>query len=541
MRRATLAIPALMLLTTAVGAGQFDSTRAVEFVRLCRHTEEARPHLRNIYWALRLNRDCGAEFDAGPYANYVAKLQNRDGGFGFWAGDVSTPEATHAALAVLKHTDTPPRDAEACKAWLAAKLPEVSKDAKLHHDLHIEENVYHCLMALAAMDVVPSDLDEHLSLLRRGDGGWEIYLYFRAARAFGRDVGDRRAWIARVDELATYDCLHIRNAADRQGELEVMHMLGGTFSYGEWIRRNGARGGWQGPGEKLENQWRTRRAFKLLGVDPPPWMSNEVSQKLEIAPEPDGRFSAMPGLGSDPDLSVLVRKTLPDFARVATTQPGEQLQAILDKQAEEGYFQTAQPMQWWSDDEVLQHRLSVTSRLLTNMSLLGAKLARLDDATDWLEGVLVDHGEELSAGQIMRILECFETLGRQPKRREAIVPLVKRALGADAVLASRAMGILGEPPDPAAGEQAKRMLDSIRRADIPLEVSVLAGLLEVLDAGGAGYAHTDDFAARIAALQNPDGGVRRPYSPHSNLYDTLAAIRMARVLSRLQQRAVALE
>ena len=49
-------------------------------------------------------------------------------------------------------------------------------------------------------------------------------------------------------------------------------------------------------------------------------------------------------------------------------------------------------------------------------------------------------------------------------------------------------------------------------------------------------ANTKYFVGRLGELQNPDGGVPKPDSLHSNIFDTMAALRMAKLLPRLASR-----
>ena len=69
-----------------------------------------------------------------------------------------------------------------------------------------------------------------------------------------------------------------------------------------------------------------------------------------------------------------------------------------------------------------------------------------------------------------------------------------------------------------------------------METCMLAETFEALDAIGESYAGTEYFMELLGRLQNPDGGLRKPDSAHSNIYDTIAALRMAMVLPVLEDR-----
>ena len=125
--------------------------------------------------------------------------------------------------------------------------------------------------------------------------------------------------------------------------------------------------------------------------------------------------------------------------------------------------------------------------------------------------------------------------GARPQDSAELGRYFSERFSEDPISTIKALKMLGLKPELKHGvERLRVLLDCVRTSDIPTEISILAQTFEALVAMGADYAEVEYFRELIGRLQNPDGGVRKPDSAQSNIYDTIAALRMAELLPALQ-------
>ena len=518
-------------------AGGLDRPRALAFIEQCRNAPGRQPNLRLIYWRLKVCEAADAPFDAAPHRKHVLGLQNGDGGFGLWPKDASTADGTLAALTVLAGAD--PADKPGCVRYLQALLAAKAKAAKRYSDLIVQRDVHACLMGLSLLGSDVPGLDGYLKVLEQDGKPWGLYYRITAGRAFNRPLPDREGWIQKIDAQATEGYLQfLWSGQERHYALEAMHLLGGKFTYDYWIRAGSSRvrrapDGPAGLGT-LVGMWRTIRTAKLLGVEMP-WLAEWLAGSASIQPGPIGGFAAMPGLESDPwilpRLARLLPESIPAPKDVAALAAG-----WGNKQKDGGYYdtRTERSSRRFRESDPLTGLIDDTWQAVGALRVAGTKHKDREALLAWLGELLEKRREDLDAQDILRVLECFEMLGEKPKGAKALATYFQERFGGDLPGTVRALTLLGAKPHlPGAGKRLASMLDRVRVGKVPMELSVLAETVEALHALGEGYPHAAHFLDLLGRVQNADGGVCMPGSLHSNLYDTLAAVRMAKLLPDL--------
>ena len=527
-------------------AGEFDRQRAVEFVHLCRNTPDRQPNLLLIYWKLKVCEAAGEAFDVNPYAEYAAGLQNADGGFGTWPRDASTAEGTLAALTVLRAAGAGPKDKSACAANLQKCLDGQLGAAARYIDLVIIREMHACLMAMSMVDARPPRLDEALGYLERDGRPWGWYYRVTAGKAFNQPVNDPAAWIRKLDDLASVEYLRrIWRTEDRHCAIETMHLLGGTFTYGGWIGLASYEptSTPRGPNRlgQLEDAWRNVRMARLLKQETP-WLAQWLKDSASIEPSVVPGFAGMPGMETDPSITLRAARIVGEQAmKDEMSQPAA---AWLEKQKPDGYFEEEETKvsRWFTEVEQLQSRIDSTWKALTVLHLAGVEPKDRAPVIAWLNGIADKRRQDLTSHDILRVLECFELLGGQPAGGAGLAEHFRARFSNDAPAVVRLCMLLKIKPDlPGADARLINMLERVRQFDLaqpfdlPMEVGVLAEMVEAVDGLGASYPHADYIAALLGRMQRADGGFAKPGSDHSNLYDTLAAIRMSEALRRLMK------
>jgi len=543
MKRIIWAFVVVAAVANPLRAGGLDRPRAMAFIEQCRNAPHRQPNLRLIYWRLKVCEAADGPFDAAPYRKHVLGLQNGDGGFGLWPKDASTAEGTLAALKVLRKAGADPADKPGAVRYLQALLAAKAKAAKRYSDLTIQRDVHACLMGLSLLGSDVPGVAEYLKVLEQDGKPWGLYYRITAGRAFNRPLPDREGWIQKIDAQATEGYLQsIWSGQERQYALEAMHLLGGKFTYDHWIRASSYRvrrapDGPAGLGT-LVGMWRTIRTSKLLGVEMP-WLAEWLARSASIRPGPTGGFAAMPGLESDPWILPRLARLLPE----SVPAPND-LAALAagwrDKQKRGGYYDTRseRSSRWFRESAPLAGRIDDTWQAVGTLLAARAKHKDRKALLAWLGELLRNRRENLGSQDILRVLECFEMLGERPTDAKALAAYFEERFGGDLPATVRALTLLGAKPHlPGAGKRLASMLDRVRVGKVPMELSVLAETVGALDALGEGYPHAAHFLDLLGRVQNADGGVCMPGSLHSNLYDTLAAVRMAKLLPNLAPRS----
>ena len=524
-------------------AGEFDRQRAVEFVNLCRNVPDRQPNLLLIYWKLKLCDAAGEAFDAKPYAEYVASLQNPDGGFGTWPRDASAGEGALAAVTVLGAAGLAPKTKSACSAWLENRLDSQLAAAGEFTDLVIMREMHACLMAMSMAGARPTRLDEALAALERDGRPWGWYYRVTAGNAFGRPVADPAEWIRKLDALAADEYMRrVWKWEDRHFALETMHLLGGTFAYRDWIvlgtyePLNTPRG----PNRllRLIDGWRNVRMARLLKQDTP-WLAKWLKESGSIEPANVPGFAGMPGM--ETDVSVTLRAARIVGEQTLKDAMGRPAADWLEKQKPDGYFAETEEevSRWFTEVEQLEARIDGTWKALTALHLAGIQPKDRPALAAWLNGVVDKRRQDLTSDDVLCVLECFELIGEQPAVGPALAGYFRTRFVNDAPAVVRMCRFMKIKPElPGADARLIAMLgrvrefDPARSFDMPMELGVMAEIVDALDGLGAANPHAAELNTLLGRLQRPDGGFAKPGSEHSNLYDTLAGIRMADILKR---------
>jgi len=489
---------------------------------------------------MKVHQAAEKDFDPTPYLAHVRSLQNKDGGFGLWPKDVSTAEGTLAALTILQKAQARAPDRAACLKYLNAHLAATAEAAAKCSDLAIQRDLHRCLISLSILGAEVPKLQQYLKILEQDGQAWGIYYRLSAAKAFGRPLTDQ-AWIKKLDALATESYLGTSwTHGDRHYALEAMDLLGGKFTYARRIRA-GTRGlhrpPWDGAQPSaLISAWRKIRMARLLGAKTP-WLEAWLKKSASIKPEPVGGYAVIPGILGEPRASYLAFRLLQ--ARGAAKPAPDLARRWQDKQQKGGYYESAPQKlsRWFTESDRLGRRISETWAAISAIQIAGKAPADRKALVGWLIDLLAKHRDDLPCQQVLRILECFEMLGQRPQNGEELVEYFRKEFGSDLKATIRAMGIMGVKPDlDNAGDRLSAIPDRVRVFGIPIEVSVLAETFEALDAIGEDYAGAEYFLDRLGRMQNPDGGLHKPESAHSNIYDTIAALRMAKLLPALEAR-----
>ena len=513
---------------------------ALRFVELCRNTPERQPNLSLIYWRLKIREAAEKDFDAARYAPYVAGLQNKDGGFGLWPKDVSTAQGTLFALTVLAKAGTEATDQPACVKYLKSCLAQEAAMAKWASDIVVQREIYSSLVGLALLGAEVGELDRYLALLEQDDQAWGIYYRVSAAKAFGRPIADPGRWIERLKELAANQKeLGVWLLEDKHYALEAASLLDAEADDFEKVRKHVRMRPYRPWGRNLSQRfvqtWRYVRMSKLLGRDLD-WLDDWVERMVSIEPVPVGGYGAVPGTGNSGDASILARRLLRDISALEA-QPAL-AEDWREKQTPEGYYQSSpERRRRWTESEVLGLRIDETLQALRTLSLAGVEPADPDALIQWLNELAGEQSEDLDAGRIMELLECFSILGRRPENASQVAERLQARFEEDPVMMAEILSVTGAQGNrPQIAKRLRAMLDRVRYADLPIEVSVLARTCRALDSLDEGYGETAFFLRRLDRYQNPDGGVRKPENPHSNIFDTIAALRLSKLLPTLQSR-----
>ncbi len=525
------------LMAGPVWAEELDQQRALEFIEQCRNVGDRKPNLRKIYWKLRVCEAAEKPFDVAVYANYIVGLQNVDGGFGLWPKDVSTPEATLMAVTVLKKAQAEPADKTTCVNYLKSCLESNAKRAQVYSDLLIQRDIHACLISLSLLGAELPELDKYLKILEEDGQPWGIYYRITAELAFGRPVSKREVWVKKLDKTTAENLGYSWSSNDNHYALEAMQLLGELSRDVQTLQTDTADP--EGEPWNLVDAWRRLRRAKLLKLQLnglKTWLEKPIS----IKPEPVGGYGPMPGLGGDSRASFLAYRFLRQ--RGVAVQAGPELaKQWQDKQQQGGFYESSamEFSKWFTKADQLPRRIDETWQALIAFELSGTEPANRQALVGWLSEVLDKHRDELRSKHLLRILECFQMLGEQPGNSPQLAEHLEQRFERDPHLRIRTLAGLGEDMKSAkgAGDHSRELLDRVRVLDIPMEISVLAQMFETLNAIGEDYAGTEYFLELLARLQNPDGGLSKPDSTHSNIYDTIAALRMAEVLAVLEIRA----
>ncbi len=539
MRKLTVLLLGVLALVAKPLSGEpFNPQRAMEFIEQCHNISARQPNPLRIFQKTRIFQALQKPFDTSMYVEYVQSLQNPDGGFGLWAKDVSTPEATHAVLTILAQAKSGATNPTACTQYLNSVLVELAQSAQRYHDLDIQRDVYRCLMSLSLLGKRPGELEKYLKILEQDDQPWGMYYRLTAGTAFGHKPVDSKAWIKRLDELATERYTkNLWGGVDKYYALEVMHLLGGKFTDIDSIRKNVD---WldQKPWDIIW-AWRQIRMAKILGAKTP-WVESWLKESCSIEPGPVGGYAAMPGMETDVGATLLMRRWQKGRGKtVPVPQMGNKWQGM---QRKEGYYLSfsEKDRPFWFPQPTEKSRLAFeiyqTWEAVASLSLASGEPDDRKALLGWLNNVLAKRRDELLSIQFICALECFEMLGASPEHPDELVQAIRERIGSDPQ-AVRALKILSaKPKSSKAGQNLTLFLDRTRVLAIPIEVSVLGTKFEVLDILGEDYAGSDYFLDLLGRLQNPDGGIRRPMSVHSNFHDTTAAIQLAKRLEKFKAR-----
>ena len=537
MRKLTiLLLGVLALLAKPLSADPFNPQRAMEFIEQCRNTPSRQPNLLRIYWKGKVLQVLQKPFDAAAYVEHVQSLQNPDGGFGIWAKDVSTPEATLAGLTILAQGKAGATNPTACVQYLNSALVGLAQSARRYHDLDIQRDVYRCLMSLSLLGKRPVELEKYLKILEQDDQPWGMYYRLTAGRTFGQKPVDSKVWIKRLNELAADRYVkHLWNMTDKHYALEMMHLLGGKFTDPDSIRKS-TRWLDKEPWGGFPDAWRKIRMAKLVGVKTP-WVESWLKKSDSIKPKPVGGYAVMPGMETDLGATLLVRRWKKSRGK---TVPVPQMAAKWKgKQRKDGYylsFSEKEPPTWLTkqtEERRLAMKIEQTWEAVASLSLASAEPADRKALLRWLNNVLVKHLQDLSIQSFLCALECFEILGASPEHTDELIQAIRGRFSADPQ-AVRALKVLSaRPKSPKVGQDLTQFLDRTRVLAIPMEVSLLAAKFEALDALGEDYSGCDYYLDLLGRLQNPDGGVHLPMGVHSNLFNTIAAIQLAERLEKL--------
>lgn len=537
MKRALVAGLAVLLAGASARAGTFDEARAVAFVERCRVEEGARPHLRGLYYVALLHDAAGRDFDLSARQEELAGLQNADGGFGLWKGDRSTVSATFWAVALLGRTEKGVARPQACEAYLCTRLDALARKAGRVNALATQREIFRGLMALAALEAKVPHLDRYLHALTGEGQAQGTYQFLRVSQAFGRPVADRTKRLERLRTLAT-DLLFRKYSSwprreDQYYIVEAAKMLGGELDYApdvrkglDWVR-NGPRGS-KSP-DHAEWAWRVWRLGHVMEMETG-WVGGWLDEAWP-PPEPTaGLYAPMPTLDGDQRASMAARRLLEPAGQY---KPVKSLtEGLEEKRKEGGFYEFSPPRGRESERDKRKKRIEETWQALVRYHLASAQPPEPDGVAEWLRRHVRDHLDEMSDGDLLTVAKCFELLGRAPPNGTLAAAIEERFAGDPALLAY-GLALLGKKPkfDASSLEPLEAMLG--RAADGgAMSVSVWASWVEALHAAGRRPACADRLLARLGAMQNGDGGVGHPQSPHSNLFDTVAAIHAARLLRR---------
>lgn len=539
--RKTAIVAVVMLMSVTVQAAEFDQQRALEFIRACRIAPDTQMDLRYVYLLSEVFNTVEKPFDAAPYQSHTRSLQNPDGGFGFWTKDVSTVGATFQALTVLEHAKAKPRDTQACIKYLKSSLDQASKAVQTYNDLQIHRDIHACLISLAMLGQELDDPEKYIKIFEQDSQAWGIYYRISAAKALGYTLPERERLIDRLDTLATEQFLtDVWWDEDQVCALEAMVLLGGQFTQRHWISVESGRVVW-GPREDnrfdelvaVRNKVRKAKALDLKT----PWLEEWLEKSTSFKLEPVGTFAETPGTEAHYGALLAAYRSMRD--RGGLPPAPELFEKWKDKQHEDGFYEFSHEdvSPWFTEIDQIAVRAENTSEALIAFKLAGKKPKNTKTLLAWLNDVLRTRRDELRSDQLLCVLECFEILGARPEDPTALAEYFANRFKNDLPTVIRASSIIGVKPEfDNAGEKLSLLPDRVRTLDIPMELSVLAETFEALDLIGEDYAGTDYFLNLLGQLQNPDGGVRRPDSLHSNIYDTIAALRLAQILPRLEKR-----
>lgn len=516
-------------------AAAFDEARALAFVELCRVRENPRPHLRDLYYAAILHEATGQELDLTDWGGELAALQNPDGGFGLWTDDRSTVSATFWAVALLRRTKDGVPKPKACGAWLRDHLKPLAEKAGRVSDLATEREIFRGLMALAALEAKVPQVDRYLRALAASGGPEATYQFLRASEAFDRPVKDRRERLERVREMA--NDLLLRQYS-RWPRIQDQHclvasaaMLDGQLDYAPYVRmqlRWVGNGPW-GPKsmDRAELAWRTWRMARVLKKDTP-WLTGWLEEAWPPKPT-TGLYAPMPTLDGDHRTSLAAWRLLEPAGRYEPVKAlAENLEA---KREEDGWYNLIPAEEWEGEADRRKKKLEGTFEALVRYGMAGTPPPEPEPVGKWLATLLRDHLDEMSLGEVLMAAKCFALLDGQGGGDEALTRAVKERATGDPVLRARGLALLGKKPKPAAAsvEPLETMLRRAAEGNA-IGVSVWGTWVETLHTAGRRPACSDRLLAHLAVMQNPDGGVGWPHSPHSNLFSTVAAIRTARIL-----------
>ncbi len=540
-------VSALLIPTGPAFPASFDEARALEFIAQCRNVPGRRPNLLSIYWKARLFEAAEKDFDPKSYASFIRTLQNSDGGFGLWPRDVSTAEGSLAALVLLKQADAEIPDVTALAGYFKSVLAEKAEAAEVHWDLEILRDIHRCLMGLSELGATVPNLERYLKFFEQDPRPWGIYYRVSAAKALGRLGEDRDEWATKLSSLVSSHYHNRRwNTTDKYYALEAMALLGEPLPEPKRIL-DATREVRRPPRlSSLKDSFRLASAIrgfrqirlaKLLQAELP-WLESWILGEAVIQPMPQGGYAAMPGLRTDLQATVLVHQSLLQLNIPTQGLPGWATH-WQDRPQKEGDYQDFDmaTIERPEDAEYVGRRIEEAWKALTALGPTNHAPRNPEALHSWLSQMFAQHHDGLDERSILQALECFAVLDRKPENLDEIMPRLMERFVHDPSFVIRMCNIIGTKPElRRAGASLSVRPDRVRTCGIPMELSVLARTFESLDTIEEDYVGAKYFLDLIGTQQNPDGGVRKPDGIHSNLYDTLAAVRIARVLPKLEDR-----
>ena len=519
----------------------FDPDLARQFVAQCQNTPAGHPNAKWLYWDFMLSKELGWSWEPDTYQAYLESLQNADGGFGFWARDVSTPEATMIVLKLLHVSAARPAKPQACVSYLNKQLEELSKKSRRFPEIMVLQEMYHCLISLSMLDRRIANVETYFEPFLRDEQGWEFYFRLTVTKAHGR-IENPQTWKERAAVFGPTLISGGARGPDRFYALEAMHLLEGEFDSLDKIRESTRETDWapwlgiQSRLECLETVWQRIRLGKLLTKDTP-WVESWMKDNGPRNRGPLGGYGVMPGMPCEWLACLRVRDSLSKPVPLETAR--ELAEVWKDKQQEGGFYESSPPEfdRWFNEQDLLVRRINETWQALTIFQLSGDAPANRETAAQWLLVILNEKRENLRSEHFLQCLESLKHLASPISEQSDLPEYLRNRFSHDIPFTLKAMGLLGVKAEiPDAGNRLASFLDHIRTRNLDLEISILYETFWALDRLGEHYADIGYFQNQLGRLQNPDGGIRKPFSVHSNFYDTLHALQVAKLLPVLHAR-----
>ena len=532
---------------------------ALEFIEACRWKagttdstlgsgaggEERPVNVNGIFWQLQweilMGKGRPDERDRAHTA-FIRKCLNPDGGYGLWPGDPSSGEATACAVRALVLMDTMQEGIPAplrTIAFLESAVKDLTKRLTLYSDWIAEDALGECLLALRSLGGKPVEfVMSALDVLAGQRMSRGPYWYVACAEAFGvpvegaeslkqrladaiKDHGDQLPW--ELDEQA-FAVMLIRRLHGRdtpkgreriitRGIQTLYSHVSGSLDFAERYRN-----------AYMAEQ--TNRFFKL-GL----WWSGKVPAAGPLVE----LFAQRPNLLPDSYATQVALDEL--VARGIKVTPSKKLLEKLKglKVLKDGALVMDKP--GWRAT-----KLMVVLKTVSYFRSLGVAIPEPARVAEYLREAVNAEMKSASLAQIAEAMEHYFALAEDlPEAEETDFPglenyLAERPL-ADAAAVARIRRALGksESHAPALAKRLVRQLDRFAGANRSMDLADAArcvggldalGKLEVLSANGL----AEKLRRRIDGLQNPDGGYHRPRRIHSDLYQTVAALHIMRLL-----------